>query len=74
MGRNQVTALVVPPTLRLGPSIAPSWVSVLNRPEAALGEERMSPERRRFVAERFGYWDSWARDGRPHGYQVGDWE
>lgn len=73
MEQGQVLAMVVPPTVRLGPAIARSWLPVMGRPAAALGEERMSPERRRFVADRFRYWDEWARsDGRS--YQVGDWE
>jgi len=60
-------------TVRLGPAIAREWLPVTNRPEAALRELRMSPARRRFVAERFVYWDDWARRNGRH-YQSGDWE
>lgn len=73
MRGTNVVAAVVPPTVRLGPAIAPSWLPVMNRPEAALRAERMSPERRRFVADRFAYWDTWAQSESP-AYQVGDWE
>ena len=71
--RDQVVALVVPPTVRLGPGIAPSWLTVMGRPEAALRELRMSPERRAFVAERFVYWDEWVRKGG-HSWRGGDLE
>ena len=75
MTRTQVTAIVVPPTIRLGPHIAPSLVSVVNRPDAAMRESRMSPERRRFVAERFAYWDEWVRKcGASRAWKLGDWE
>jgi hypothetical protein len=72
---TRVAALVIPPTVRLGPDIAPLWLDVANRPEAALRESRMSPERRRFVADRFAYWDEWAR-GFPSGrsYRLSDSE
>jgi len=70
---EHLTAVVVPPTVRLGPAIAREWLPVTNRPEAALRESRMSPARRRFVAERFVYWDDWARRNGRH-YQSGDWE
>ncbi len=60
MTGDGVVAIVFPPTVRLGPGIAPSWRRVKNRVEAALAEKRMSPERRRFVAERLPYWDEWA--------------
>jgi hypothetical protein len=63
MDRGQVTAVVVPPTIRLGPDIAPCLLDVAKRPEAAMRELRMSPERRRFVAGRFAYWDEWVRSG-----------
>ena len=63
MDRGHVTAVVVPPTIRLGPDLARTWLGVANRREAALRESRMSPERRLFVAERFAYWDDWARSG-----------
>jgi hypothetical protein len=69
----QVSALVVPPTVRLGPAMSGSWLPVVGRPEAALRQLRMSPERRRFVAGRFAYWDEWARRGG-RSYRVGDWE
>lgn len=68
-----VAATVVPPTVQLGPGIAPLWLPVTGRPEAALRELRMSPGRKRFVAERFVYWDEWARSDSRF-FQVGDWE
>lgn len=73
MRDTRVEAVVVLPTIRLGPAIAMCWLPVFNRPEAALSEGRMSPERRRFVAERFAYWDEWTRIGGS-AHHVGDWE
>jgi hypothetical protein len=70
-----VTALVVPPTVELGPAIASIWVDVKGRPEAAIKEMRMSPERRNFVASRFSYWDAWVRDSsKCRFHQSGDVE
>lgn len=70
---NDTAAIVFPPTVRLGPGIATTWLEVGNRIEAALAEERISPERRRFLADRIPYWDAWARRG-DIAYQVGHWE
>jgi hypothetical protein len=70
---NDIQAVVVPPTVRFGPAIAPSWLRVRNREEAARAQERLSPERREFLASRFAYWDQWARR-EMRAYQTGDWE
>ncbi len=73
MTSRGIAALVFPPTVRLGPNIAPYWLALGGLVEAALAEERMSPSRREFVAARLPYWDSWARG--PHGViSMGDRE
>lgn len=75
MDRGQVTAVVIPPTIHLGPHVAPTLVRVANRAEAAMRESRMSPERRRFVADRFAYWDEWVRScSGSWASRGGDWE
>jgi hypothetical protein len=70
--RTGVTALVVPPTIELGPCMSFGSLEVKGRPEAALRELRMSPERRQFVASRFPYWDAWADNSSL--FQSGDVE
>jgi len=70
---DDVIALVVPPTIRLGPGLAPDLHLVKGRKEAALREDRMSKERREFVARRFSYWDEWSK-GSTHFYDASDSE
>jgi hypothetical protein len=69
-----VEAITFPPTVRLGPGIAPSWLRVRNRTEVALAEERMTQERRRFIALRLPYWDHWAAQQDRGWERMGDWE
>ena len=60
-GTAGIEATTVPPTIRLGPAHAHSWLHVRGREAAARAERRMSVRRREFVARRFSYWDSWAK-------------
>jgi hypothetical protein len=55
-----ISAVVVPPTVRLGPSTAKAWRRVNSRIEAVLAGGRISEERKHFLAERMPYWDEWA--------------
>lgn len=70
---NDVNAMVIPPTVRLGPAMASSWLHVKRREEAAMAQRRLSLERRRFLASRFEYWDQWYQR-REWTYWTGDWE
>jgi hypothetical protein len=72
---NGYTAITVPPTVLLGPHLAHHWQYIDGKEDAALSEDRMTSERRRFLAQRFEYWDDWARRNKS-GYfrQAGDTE
>jgi hypothetical protein len=60
MAGNTISAAVFPPTAQLGPSTAKAWRRVNNRIEAVTADERISDERKQFLAERMPYWDEWA--------------
>jgi hypothetical protein len=72
---NGYTAITIPPTVLLGPHLAHHWQSIRGKEDAALKEDRMTNERRQFLAKRFEYWDDWARQN-PGSYfiQAGDAE
>lgn len=50
-------AVSVPATLRITPNLASMWRSIQGKGEAALRSPYLSDARRRFLYERFRYWD-----------------
>jgi hypothetical protein len=71
---QQILAVTVPPTFRLGPCITSDILDVRGRIEAVQREERMTPERRRFLTERIPYWDDRLQRGDIGFYSPGDRE
>lgn len=72
---DQYVAVPVPPTLRLGPADA-GYLSVIKGKEAAAERSPLlSADRKRFLVERFSYWDNIVGRGQGMGvFQVDDWE
>ena len=56
-------ALSVPPTVCLGPIYAECWSHIRNKEEAVEASPYLETERKKFLLERFSYWDKWARSG-----------
>ncbi len=55
------TALRVPPTLQLGPTLAREYSIIIGK-EAAVNNSRLiPPARAEFLMSRWEYWDEWAR-------------
>ena len=63
---NRYEAVTVPVTVQLDADLARDWVIVHGKAEAAEASPWLSSERKRFLAERFEYWDSWAKE-QPRG-------
>lgn len=55
-------ALTIPPTLRLGPVNADYLAVIRDKFEAAAHSPYFSEDRRRFLMERFPYWDAWSKE------------
>ncbi len=55
-------AHLVPPTVTLGPFSARDHVVVQGKETAVLQSQLIPEERRRFMADRWPYWDNWARE------------
>lgn len=66
--------LSVPPTIRLGPSIAGAWHGIRGFADAIMANEWISPERKRFLIERLPYWQRWAMSPIPSRVNLDDWE
>lgn len=62
LSRGRFVAVTVPPTVHLGPALARTWALIEGKEEASRSAPWATPERRRFLAERFRYWDRWARE------------
>lgn len=70
---ERYVAVSVPPTLRLGPTDADYMAIIKEKEAAAARNSRLSHDRKRFVIERFPYWDALA--GQRMGVRYsGDWE
>lgn len=66
-------AVSVPPTLRVGPFNGAAVARTLRKVEAVLANELMSDERKRFLIDRFPYWEAWlARTGGFYGSVTGE--
>ncbi len=54
-------ALTVPPTLRLGPVNAEYLAVIRDKSEAVARSPYLSEDRRKFLVDRFPYWDAWSQ-------------
>jgi hypothetical protein len=54
-------AITIPPTLRLGPNCADELALIRDKSEAADRSPYLSEGRRKFLTERFPYWDAWSQ-------------
>ncbi len=63
-------ALTVPPTVTLGPFSAETHSIIAGKEEAVLRSELIPEPRRRFMAERWPYWDNWIRKRSRDGFPV----
>lgn len=64
----------VPPTLRLGPSVAQEWKCLLNFDESIKKNKFINQERKYFLIERMAYWKKWAENDKKGIISSGDWE
>jgi hypothetical protein len=73
---DRFRALSIPPTMRLGPSIAGAWHGIDGFPDAVMANEWISPERKQFLIERLPYWQRWATSPKriPYYVNLEDWE
>lgn len=60
-------ALTVPPTLRLGPDSAKYLAVIRDKSEAVARSPYLSEDRRKFLVDRFPYWDAWYARGQRAG-------
>ncbi len=68
-------AIEIPPTLRLGPLCAENFLQIRDKEVATRGNRYLSDERKRFLVDRWEYWDTWARTPRGFSFMgSGDWE
>lgn len=61
LDKDGYRAVSVPATLELGPFYAEFWSLIRGKGEALEASPHLSDERRRFLVERWPYWDEWAR-------------
>jgi hypothetical protein len=66
-------AISVPPTMKLGPSIADFYAQIGGKEEAAARNPYLTAARRDFLVSRLPYWDTWSRKGGGLRWS-GDWE
>jgi hypothetical protein len=67
-------ALAVPATMEIGPKVARWLVKIGGIPEAIERNDWMTEERRRFLAERLPYWNTWAENPDSGMICSGDFE
>ncbi|MBA4150646.1 MAG: DUF4263 domain-containing protein [Verrucomicrobia bacterium] len=66
-------AITIPPTLKLGPMFADYGRMIRDKAQAISNNAYLSPERKKFLLERWNYWDEWALRGGGVS-STGDWE
>ncbi|MBA7502496.1 hypothetical protein ES706_01086 [subsurface metagenome] len=67
-------AAAVPPTLKLGPRLVKHHPIIANKDRAVANNPYISKERKKFLIERFPYWDKWARNGARYRFSPRDEE
>ena len=67
-------AKFVPPTVTIGPHSAQQHSLIRDRANAASRTNAMPPARAAFLAERWPYWDDWAKRHANFGARAGDCE
>lgn len=55
-------AISIPPTLRLSNYLAEERALITNRESVVQENRLLTTERKKFLIERFQYWDNWAKE------------
>jgi hypothetical protein len=67
-------AITIPPTIRLGPSLAGTHGRIRDKGDAVRSSPYLTGERKEFLVERFDYWDDCSRQDRMRVVRLSDRE